>query len=84
MKKNGKNNSLLVIFNQSSIIIKIKELNKNMLNKILKVLMYGTVFLMPVFFFLYFEVLEFNKLYLSFFFGVAFCTRLAIKDDSQR
>ena len=39
-----------------------------MLNKVLRVLMYGTVFLLPVFFLPFtFEVLEFNKLYLSFF-----------------
>jgi tetratricopeptide (TPR) repeat protein len=39
-----------------------------MLDKILKVLMYATVFLMPVFFLPFtFEVLEFNKLYLLFF-----------------
>ncbi len=39
-----------------------------MLNKILKVLMYAMVFLMPVFFLPFsFEVLEFNKLYLLFF-----------------
>jgi len=38
-----------------------------MLNKILKVLMYATVFLMPVFFLpLTFEVLEFSKLHLLF------------------
>jgi len=38
-----------------------------MLNKILKFLMYGTVFLMPVFFLpLTFEVLEFSKLHLLF------------------
>jgi len=39
-----------------------------MLNKILRFLMYSTVFLMPVFFLpLTFEVLEFNKLHLLFF-----------------
>ena len=39
-----------------------------MLNKILKVLMYSTVFLMPVFFLPFtFEILEFSKLYLLFF-----------------
>ncbi|MBU3964328.1 tetratricopeptide repeat protein [Patescibacteria group bacterium] len=39
-----------------------------MLNKILKVLIYLTVFLMPVFFLPFsFEVLEFNKLYMFFF-----------------
>jgi len=39
-----------------------------MLNKVLRLLMYGTVFLMPVFFLpLTFEVLEFNKLHLLFF-----------------
>jgi len=39
-----------------------------MLDKILKVLIYSTIFLVPIFFLsLTFEILEFNKLYLLFF-----------------